>query len=84
MIFEDFSKICGYNSSFIKKYCKIYKITKITLGSTRNQNGYNKNCQKINRMETVFIKTSRKTKIDMAGPSRRGFKDESEKLEREV
>ena len=31
-----------------KKYCKINKITKITLGSTRNQNGYNKNCQKIN------------------------------------
>ena len=30
-----------------KKYCKIYKITKITLGSTRNRNGYNKNCQKI-------------------------------------
>ena len=27
-----------------KKYCKIYKITKITLGSTRNQNGYSKNC----------------------------------------
>ena len=27
-----------------KKYYKIYKITKITLGSTRNQNGYNKNC----------------------------------------
>ena len=31
-----------------KKYCKIYKITKITLGSTHNQNGYNKNCQKMN------------------------------------
>ena len=32
-----------------KKYCKIYKITlQITLGRTRNQNGYNKNCQKIN------------------------------------
>jgi len=31
------------------KYRKIYKITmQITLGSTRNQNGYNKNCQKIN------------------------------------
>jgi len=27
-----------------KKYCKIYKITKITLGSTCNQNGHNKNC----------------------------------------
>ena len=28
-----------------KKYCKIYKITmQITLGSTRDQNGYNKNC----------------------------------------
>jgi len=25
-----------------KKYCKIYKITKITLGSTCNQNGHNK------------------------------------------
>jgi hypothetical protein len=35
-------------------------------------------------MGTMFIKTSRKTKIEMAGP-RRGFKeDESEKLEREV
>ena len=33
----------------------------------------------------MFIKTSRKTKIEMAGPNRRGFKeDESEKLEREV
>jgi hypothetical protein len=32
-----------------KIYCKIYKITKqITLGSGRNQNGYNKNCEKIN------------------------------------
>ena len=32
-----------------KKHRKIYKITmQITLGSTRNQNGYNKNCQKIN------------------------------------
>jgi hypothetical protein len=31
-----------------KKYYEIYKITKITLGSTCNQNGYNKNCQKIN------------------------------------
>ena len=55
------------------------------LGSTRNQNGYNKNCQKNNLMRTMFIKTSRKTKIEMAGPSRRGFnEDESEKLEREV
>ena len=44
-----------------KKYCKIYKITKITLGSTRNQNGYNKNCQKINWMGTMSITTSRKT-----------------------
>ena len=26
------------------KYCKIYKITKITTGSTCNQNGHNKNC----------------------------------------
>ena len=26
-----------------KKYCKIYKIKNITLGSARNQNGY-KNC----------------------------------------
>ena len=37
--------------NLIKKkniYCKIYKITKITLGSTCNQNGYNKNCPKIN------------------------------------
>ena len=31
-----------------KKYCKIHKITKITLGSSCNQNGQNKNCQKIN------------------------------------
>ena len=26
-----------------KKYCKIYEITKITLGRTRNQNGCKKN-----------------------------------------
>jgi uncharacterized membrane protein len=26
-----------------KKYCKIYNITKTTLGSTCNQNGHNKN-----------------------------------------
>ena len=57
----------------------------ITLSSTRNQNGYNKNCKKIDWMGTMFIKSSRKTKIEMAWPSRRGFKeDESEKLEREV
>ena len=31
-----------------KKYCKIYKITNITLGRTRDQNGDNKNFQKIN------------------------------------
>jgi hypothetical protein len=36
-------------------------------------------------MGTMFIKSSRKTKIEMAGSSRRGFKeDESEKLETEV
>jgi hypothetical protein len=36
-------------------------------------------------MGIMFINTSRKTKSEMAGPSRRGFKeDESEKLEREV
>ena len=35
-------------------------------------------------MGTMFIKTSRKTKTEMARTSRRGFKgDESEKLERE-
>jgi hypothetical protein len=39
--------------------------------------------QKINWMETMFIKTSRKTQIEMAWPSRGGFKeDESEKLQR--
>jgi len=27
-----------------RKYCKIYKITKITLGSTCNENGHNMNC----------------------------------------
>jgi hypothetical protein len=27
-----------------KKYCKIYKKTEITMGSTCNQNGQNKNC----------------------------------------
>jgi hypothetical protein len=31
-----------------KKHCKIYKITKSMLDSTRNQNGYNKNCKKMN------------------------------------
>ena len=36
-------------------------------------------------MGTMIIKSSRKTKMEMAGPTRRGFKeDESEKLEREV
>jgi hypothetical protein len=36
-------------------------------------------------MGTTLIKTSRKTKTEMASPSRRGSKeDESEKLEREV
>jgi len=36
-------------------------------------------------MGTMFIKTSRKAKTEMAFPSRRGFKeDESEKLEREL
>jgi hypothetical protein len=36
-------------------------------------------------MGTVLIKTSRKTKTEMARPSRRGSKEgESEKLEREV
>ena len=35
-------------------------------------------------MGTMFIKTSRKTKTEMARTRRRGFKeDESEKLERE-
>ena len=29
-----------------KESCKIHKITKITLGSSCNQNGHNKNCQK--------------------------------------
>ena len=55
------------------------------VGRTRDQNGDNKNCQKINWRGTMFIKSNRKTKIEMAGPSRRGFEeDESEKLEREV
>jgi hypothetical protein len=35
-------------------------------------------------MGTMFIKTSRKTKTEMDQPSGRGFKDGSEKLEREV
>jgi hypothetical protein len=36
-------------------------------------------------MGTMFIKTSRKTQIAMAWPSRRGSKEDgSEKLEREV
>jgi hypothetical protein len=35
-------------------------------------------------MGTMFIKTNRKTKAEMAGPGGGGFKeDESEKLERE-
>jgi len=32
------------NANLKKKYCKIYKITKITLGSACNPNGHNKNC----------------------------------------
>jgi hypothetical protein len=36
-------------------------------------------------MGTMYIKTSRETKIEMVGTSRGGFEeDESEKLEREV
>jgi len=36
-------------------------------------------------MGTMFIKTSKKTKTEMAGTSRRRFKeDKSEKLEREM
>ena len=35
-------------------------------------------------MGTMFIKTSGKTKTEMAGTSRRGFKEDGEKLEREV
>jgi len=49
-----------------KKYCKIYKITKITLGSACNENGHNKNCKKVNCMGTMFIKSGRKTKTEMA------------------
>jgi hypothetical protein len=69
-----------------KKYCKIYTITmQIMLRCTRNQNAYTKNCQKINWMGTMFIKSSRKTKTEMAWLSRRGFKEDgSEKLETEV
>jgi len=40
---------------------------------------------RIDTIRTVFMKTSRKTKTEMARTSRRRFKeDESEKLEREV
>ena len=64
---------------------KIYEITKITLGSTCNRNGHNKNCQKTNWIGTMFIKDSRKTKIEMARTGRRRFKEEEiAKLEREV
>jgi hypothetical protein len=36
-------------------------------------------------MGNMFIKTSRKTKAEMAGPGGAGFKeDESEKLERNI
>jgi hypothetical protein len=68
-----------------REYFKIHKITKITMGSTCNQNGPTKNSQKINGMGTMFIKTSRKTKTEMDRPIGRGSKeDESEKLEIEV
>jgi hypothetical protein len=41
--------------------------------------------KKSDRIGTTLIKTSRKTKTEMAWPSRRRSKeDESEKLEREV
>jgi len=30
-------------NSNLKNYCKIYKITEITMGSTCNQNGHKKN-----------------------------------------
>jgi hypothetical protein len=68
-----------------REYCKMYKITKITMGSTCNQNGPNKNSQKINVKGIMSIRTSRKTKTEVDRPSGRGSKgDESEKLEREV
>jgi hypothetical protein len=63
---EDKNKLRIRKKKKEKKYCKIYKITKITLGRTRNQNGDNKDCQKINSMGTMFIKSSRKTKIERA------------------
>jgi hypothetical protein len=44
------------------------------LGSGHNQNGYNKNCEKINWRGTMFIKSSGKTKTEMAGPSREDLK----------
>jgi hypothetical protein len=66
-------------------YSNVHKITKIMLGSTCNQNGYNRNSQKINWMGNMFIKTSGKTKIEMSQSSRRGStENESPKLEREV
>jgi hypothetical protein len=41
-----------------KYFFGIYKITNITIGSTCNQNGHNKNCYKSNWMGIVLIKTS--------------------------
>jgi hypothetical protein len=70
-----------------REYCKIHKITKITMGSTctRSQNGPNKKSQKINGMGTIFIRTSRKTKTEMDRLSGRESKeDESEKLKGEL
>ena len=45
---EDKNKLRTRKSNKEKEFCKIYTITKITLGSTRDQNGYNKKCQNIN------------------------------------
>jgi len=59
---------------FYKYYRMISKVTKMALGSTCNQNGHNRNCQKTDWMGTMSIKSSRKTKTEMARIGRRRFK----------
>jgi hypothetical protein len=48
---EDKNKRRIRTSNQEKKYSKVHKITNITLGSTCNQNGYNKNSKKLTEWE---------------------------------
>ena len=67
-----------YFVRFIKSQRLLWAAHVIRMDTTRT-------VKKTDWMVTMFIKTSRKTKTEMAWASRRGFKeDESEKMERKV